>query len=160
MKMKDDVRTHKIKVEEKENMWRQNCKHEENGMSGSKNKKKRAQEAERLKWHVAMHVVLMLNIRAHVNMHSLQVSSCRTIHPPHLAAMSSSSPPQPQYWLGKPFIFMYWSGVTADTPPKYCGYGSLGGSHQQCKTLKIMSQHNTFIQNSTLLHTHCASTCI
>lgn len=43
------------------------------------------------------------------------------VHPPHLAAMSSSSPPQPQYWLGKPFIFMYWSGVTAETPPKYCG---------------------------------------
>lgn len=53
----------------------------------------------------------------------------QTIHHPHLAAMSSSSPPQPQYWLGKPFIFIYWSGVTADTPPKYCGYGSLGGSY-------------------------------
>lgn len=44
---------------------------------------------------------------------------------PHRAAMSSSSPPQPQYWFGKPFILRYWSGVTADTPPKYCGYGSL-----------------------------------
>lgn len=76
------------------------------------------------------------------------------IHPPHLAAMSSSSPPQPQYWLGKPFIFMYWSGVTADTPPKYCGYGSLGGSHHRCTILKIMYQRNTFIQRSTHAHIH------
>lgn len=43
-----------------------------------------------------------------------------------LVAMSSSSPPQPQYSLGKPFIFRYWSGVSADTPPKYWGYGRLG----------------------------------
>lgn len=42
-----------------------------------------------------------------------------------LVAMSSSSPPQPQYSLGKPFIFRYWSGVSAETPPKYCGYGRL-----------------------------------
>ena len=40
--------------------------------------------------------------------------------------MSSSSPPQPQYSLGKPFIFRYWSGVSAETPPKYWGYGRLG----------------------------------
>lgn len=38
----------------------------------------------------------------------------------YLVAMSSSSPPQPQYSLGKPLIFMYWSGVRAETPPKYC----------------------------------------
>lgn len=44
----------------------------------------------------------------------------------HLVAMSSSSPPQPQYSLGKPFIFRYWSGVSAETPPKYWGYGRLG----------------------------------
>ena len=43
-----------------------------------------------------------------------------------LVAMSSSSPPQPQYSLGKPFIFRYWSGVSAETPPKYWGYGRLG----------------------------------
>lgn len=42
-----------------------------------------------------------------------------------LVAMSSSSPPQPQYSLGKPFIFRYWSGVSAETPPKYWGYGRL-----------------------------------
>lgn len=117
-----------------------------------KNKKKKnkmarkVQQAERLK---CMHVVLNI---PHVNVHSLQFTlssswmwTSALIHPPHLAAMSSSSPPQPQYWLGKPFIFMYWSGVTADTPPKYCGYGSLEGSHHQCTILKIMSQHNTFI---------------
>ena len=61
-------------------------------------------------------------------------------HAPHLAAMSSSSPPQPQYRLGKPFIFMYWSGVTADTPPKYCGYGSLGGSHQSSVWVNVSAQ--------------------
>lgn len=43
----------------------------------------------------------------------------------NLVAMSSSSPPQPQYSLGKPFIFRYWSGVSAETPPKYWGYGRL-----------------------------------
>lgn len=59
----------------------------------------------------------------------------------YLAAMSSSSPPQPQYWLGKPFIFMYWSGVTAETPPKYCGYGSLKGT--TCPILNMLSQSNT-----------------
>lgn len=73
-----------------------------------------------------------LVIFSRVNMHVCHQTRCvpsENIHPPHLAAMSSSSPPHPQYWLGKPFIFMYWSGVTADTPPKYCWYGSLGGTH-------------------------------
>lgn len=91
------------------------------------------------------------------HMHKLQftLSSCRVcpIHPLYLAAMSSSSPPQPQYWFGKPFIFMYWSGVTADTPPKYCGYGSLGRSHYRCTILKIMSQSNALYIEVTSSHT-------
>lgn len=74
-----------------------------------------------------------------IGLHRSQLSVCR----PHLAAMSSSSPPQPQYWLGKPFIFMYWSGVTADTPPKYCGYGSLRGTHQQCARLEVIMSEPT-----------------
>lgn len=28
---------------------------------------------------------------------------------------------QPQYSLGKPFVFRYWSGVCAETPLKYWG---------------------------------------
>lgn len=99
-----------------------------------------------------MHVVLMPNMSACAVYRSPSNHARLWIHPPHLAAMSSSSPPQPQYWLGKPFIFMYWSGVTADTPPKYCGYGSLGGSHHQCAILKIMSLHNTRINES--IHAH------
>ena len=55
----------------------------------------------------------------------------------YLAAMSSSSPPHPQYWLGKPFILRYWFGVTAETPPKYWEYGSLhqrGKNHRRDKS--------------------------
>lgn len=33
-----------------------------------------------------------------------KVLACHYIH---LVAMSSSSPPQPQYWFGKPFILRY-----------------------------------------------------
>lgn len=100
---------------------------------------------------MAVHAVLILSTSAQLTcshaqftVHSAMLPLCPII-PPHLAAMSSSSPPQPQYWLGKPFIFIYWSGVTADTPPKYCGYGSLVGSHHQCTILKIMSQHNALV---------------
>jgi len=39
--------------------------------------------------------------------------------------MSSFSPPLPQYVFGNPFIFMYCSGVRADTPPKKDLYGRL-----------------------------------
>ena len=31
--------------------------------------------------------------------------------------MSSSSPPQPQYWLENPFSCCRWAGLSADTPP-------------------------------------------
>lgn len=75
---------------------------------------------------------------------------------PHLAAMSSSSPPQPQYWLGKPFIFMYWSGVTADTPPKYCEYGSLEGPYHS-----VVAKHDLicWVRLRSLSAPTCIWTC-
>lgn len=116
---------------------------------------------------MAVHVVVMLNTRAHLTYQHAQFAlSCRmwTSAPPHLAAMSSSSPPQPQYWFGKPFIFMYWSGVIAETPPKYCEYGSLGGSHHKMCNLKIMSQSAAqyiYIKVHPHTHTHnVLPTCI
>lgn len=58
-----------------------------------------------------------------------------------LVAMSSSSPPQPQYSLGKPFIFRYWSGVSAETPPKYWGYGRLG--RERCLgSTSVLGRHS------------------
>lgn len=113
---------------------------------------------------MTVHVVLMLSIRAHLTCQHAQftvhsVMQDVNIHPPHLAAMSSSSPPQPQYWLGKPFIFMYWSGVTADTPPKYCGYGSLGGSHHQFTILKIMLMCPIHLYRSPSMLSTCIWTC-
>lgn len=61
---------------------------------------------------------------------------------------------------------MYWSGVTADTPPKYCGYGSLGGSHHRhlennvsaqyiCKSIHAHAHtHAVFLPVSELVHGH------
>lgn len=82
-----------------------------------------------------------------------------------LAAMSSSSPPQPQYSLGKPFIFRYWSGVSAETPPKYWGYGRLGekgpwvlglgrpsSTPQRVSPMGVVSQH-------PLMPPTCIQTC-
>lgn len=38
--------------------------------------------------------------------------------PTHRLKMSSSSPPQPQYSLGKPLILRNWALLRPDTPPK------------------------------------------
>lgn len=91
--------------------------------------------------------VLFLHLMSvHVSnfhLHSLTVRSdtSASLIQLYLAAMSSSSPPQPQYWLGKPFIFMNWSGVSAETPPKYCGYGSLRETTRTI--LNMLAQGNT-----------------
>lgn len=126
-KMKGEVRKHEIWVKEKENMWFWSCKHEEKWWMTTAKQSEKVQEETN--WNGYACHPDDESQHAPFTFHSVIMQGVCLIYPLYLAAMSSSSPPQPQYWLGKPFIFMYWSGVTADTPPKYCGYGSLGGSH-------------------------------
>uniref|UniRef100_A0A9J8BWJ4 Protein Flattop n=1 Tax=Cyprinus carpio carpio TaxID=630221 RepID=A0A9J8BWJ4_CYPCA len=68
----------------------------------------------------------------------------------------------PQYWFGKPFILRYCSGVTADTPPKYCEYGSLQ-RNDLVKHRGIRSSVSTILHQSFYLKCRsfpCSLMCI
>lgn len=67
----------------------------------------------------------LCNYFKQVTTHREQKSAWPNQFHTHRLKMSSSSPPHPQYSLGKPLIFRNCVLLRPETPPKYPEYGSL-----------------------------------